>query len=50
VAQTANLEHVDAGCDGVTHVREVRAAKLRTVMTVNAGLGGTNASLVFKRV
>jgi 3-oxoacyl-[acyl-carrier-protein] synthase-1 len=50
LAPTANLEHIDPACSGVPHVREVISARPRTMLTVNAGLGGTNASLVFQKI
>jgi 3-oxoacyl-(acyl-carrier-protein) synthase len=50
LAPTANLDQVDPACDGVPHVREVTSARPRAALTVNAGLGGTNASLVFQKI
>jgi 3-oxoacyl-[acyl-carrier-protein] synthase-1 len=50
VVPTANLEHVPPECTGVCHVRAWQDIPLQTAMTFNAGLGGTNAALVFKRL
>lgn len=50
IAPTANLDDVDPACDGVPHVRSLRETELQTTMTVNAGLGGTNACLIFRKV
>jgi 3-oxoacyl-[acyl-carrier-protein] synthase-1 len=49
VVPTANLEHVAPECAGVRHVRAPLQVALRTGMTFNAGLGGTNACLIFRR-
>jgi 3-oxoacyl-[acyl-carrier-protein] synthase-1 len=50
LAPTANLEEVDPDCTGVPHIREVTHAKPRAALTVNAGLGGTNVSFVFRKL
>jgi 3-oxoacyl-[acyl-carrier-protein] synthase-1 len=50
LAPTANLEEVDPACAGVPHIREVTPARPRAALTVNAGLGGTNVSLVFRKI
>jgi len=50
IAPTINLDNVDPDCDGVPHVTETMAFDLRTAMSISAGLGGTNASLVFRTV
>jgi 3-oxoacyl-[acyl-carrier-protein] synthase I len=50
VAPTANLEHVDPECTGVRHVRSPLQCPLRTVMTFNAGLGGANACVIFRKL
>ncbi len=48
VPPTINLTDVDPACEGVAHVaREAREARLRAAMTINNGLGGHNAALVF---
>lgn len=49
VVPTPNLEHVDPECDGVRHVRSPLVHPLKTVMTFNAGLGGANACLIFRK-
>jgi 3-oxoacyl-[acyl-carrier-protein] synthase I len=49
VIPTLNLEHVAPECEGVRHVRSPLAQPLRTVMTFNAGLGGANACLIFRK-
>jgi 3-oxoacyl-[acyl-carrier-protein] synthase-1 len=49
VIPTPNLEHVAPECEGVRHVREPLAQPLKTVMTFNWGLGGSNACLIFRK-
>jgi 3-oxoacyl-[acyl-carrier-protein] synthase-1 len=49
VVPTTNLEHVAPECTGVCHVQDLRHLPIQTAMTFNAGLGGTNACLVFQR-
>ncbi len=49
VIPTPNLEHVAPECEGVRHVREPLAQPLKTVMTFNSGLGGSNACLIFRK-
>ncbi len=49
VVPTANLEHIAPECDGVRHVRSLMEIPLKTAMSFNAGLGGTNACLIFKK-
>jgi 3-oxoacyl-[acyl-carrier-protein] synthase-1 len=49
VVPTLNLEHVAPECDGVRHVRAPLAQPLKTVMTFNAGRGGSNACLIFSK-
>src|SRR3990167_1014840 len=49
VVPTPNLEHVAPECEGVRHVRAPLAQPLRTVMTFNSGLGGSNACLIFRK-
>lgn len=48
VVPTPNLESVDPECDGIKHVRSLTEGPLRTVMSFNAGLGGTNACVIFR--
>ena len=50
VVPTPNLEHVAPECDGVRHVRSPLSQPLTTVMTFNAGLGGANACLIFRKL
>jgi 3-oxoacyl-[acyl-carrier-protein] synthase-1 len=49
VVPTMNLEHIAPECEGIQHVRGLLELPLRTVMSFNAGLGGTNACLIFKK-
>jgi len=50
VAPTANLENVADDCRGVRHVQSLQERRLETALTFNSGLGGTNASLVLRRI
>ncbi|MBI4523751.1 MAG: hypothetical protein HY695_08075 [Deltaproteobacteria bacterium] len=50
VSPTNNLENIAADCEGINHVREFIEAPLETAMTFNAGLGGTNACLIFRKL
>ncbi len=50
LAPTVNLDDLDPDCAGVPHVLACEQREIKTAMTVNAGLGGTNASLVFSKV
>jgi 3-oxoacyl-[acyl-carrier-protein] synthase I len=49
VVPTKNLEEVAPECEGVRHVRSFMDLPLEAAMTFNAGLGGTNACLIFKK-
>lgn len=49
VAPTVNLERIAPECEGVSHVQSIREVPLETAMTFNAGLGGSNACLVFRK-
>ncbi|MBI3824880.1 MAG: beta-ketoacyl-[acyl-carrier-protein] synthase family protein [Candidatus Rokubacteria bacterium] len=49
VAATANLDHVAPDCQGVPHVRSLVETALEAAATFNAGLGGSNACLVFRQ-
>lgn len=49
VAPTMNLERIDPECSGLRHVQQLQPAELRTVMTINNGLGGVNACLIMGR-
>ena len=44
-----HLEDPDPECAGVDLVREIRPARLETVMKNNFALGGVNAALIFRR-
>jgi 3-oxoacyl-[acyl-carrier-protein] synthase-1 len=50
IAPTVNLDDLDPDCAGVPHVRSLQERDIKTALTVNAGLGGTNGSLIFTRV
>ncbi len=50
IAPTVNLDHVDPDCEGVSHARSVVAMPFETAMTFNAGLGGTNACMIFRKL
>jgi len=50
VAPTLNLDEVAADCDGVPHVREAMQCSIEAAMTVNVGLGGSNAAVVFSQI
>lgn len=47
---TINLDNQDAACDLDYVANTARDARLRTVMSNSFGFGGTNASLVFRRL
>jgi len=49
VAPTVNLERIAPECEGISHVQTLRELPLDTAMTFNAGLGGSNACLVFRK-
>jgi 3-oxoacyl-[acyl-carrier-protein] synthase-1 len=50
IAPTANLEHVAPECAGISHVRSLLEKSFETAVTFNAGLGGTNACLIFRKL
>ncbi|CAK9010210.1 3-oxoacyl-[acyl-carrier-protein] synthase 1 (3-oxoacyl-[acyl-carrier-protein] synthase I) (Beta-ketoacyl-ACP synthase I) (KAS I) [Durusdinium trenchii] len=50
IAPTFNLEEVAEECDGIGHVVSPRETEIATALTMNNGLGGTNASLIFRRI
>ncbi|HXH09409.1 MAG TPA: beta-ketoacyl-[acyl-carrier-protein] synthase family protein [Alphaproteobacteria bacterium] len=50
VVPTLNLEHVAPECDGIRHVRTLLEMPLQTGMSFNAGLGGANACLIFRKL
>jgi 3-oxoacyl-[acyl-carrier-protein] synthase-1 len=49
VVPTINLDEVAPECAGVRHVRTWMEMPLQTAITFNAGLGGTNAGLMFRK-
>lgn len=49
VIPTPNLLQVAPECEGVPHVRAPLARPLKTAMTFNSGLGGTNSCLIFQK-
>ncbi|MGH8068667.1 MAG: beta-ketoacyl-[acyl-carrier-protein] synthase family protein [Candidatus Entotheonellia bacterium] len=49
IAPTANLEHIAPDCEGIVHVQSLIETPLETAATFNAGLGGTNACLIFRK-
>jgi 3-oxoacyl-[acyl-carrier-protein] synthase-1 len=50
VAPTQNLEQVAPECQGVRHIQTMIETRLHTAMTFNAGLGGANACLIFRKL
>jgi 3-oxoacyl-[acyl-carrier-protein] synthase I len=50
VAPTANLEHIAADCKGIAHVQSLLDTPLETALSFNAGLGGTNACLIVRKL
>jgi len=49
IIPTLHLDHPDPECAGIDLVREIRPARLETVMKNNFALGGVNAALIFQR-
>lgn len=50
VAATANLDNISPECRGIQHVQALQEVALETAMTLNSGLGGTNACLIFTKL
>lgn len=50
MAASSNIETLDPRAEGFPVLREMREAPLQTVMSNSFGFGGTNATLVFRRV
>ena len=51
IAGSANIETLDPGAEGAPIVRRtIENAGVRTVMSNSFGFGGTNATLVFRRI
>lgn len=50
MAASSNIETLDPRAEGFPVLREMREAPLRAVMSNSFGFGGTNATLVFRRV
>ncbi len=50
VAPSINIETPDPAIEGLPVVTEARDHKLATVMSNNFGFGGTNATMVIRRV
>jgi 3-oxoacyl-[acyl-carrier-protein] synthase II len=50
ITPTINLENPDDGCDLDYVPNESRDAKLDAALSNSFGFGGTNGSLVFKRI
>lgn len=50
VAKSANIAHIDPSFAGIPIARETERRQLSAVMSNSFGFGGTNATLIFKRV
>ena len=50
IAPSINIENLDPAFEGAPVVTETRQAELRTVLSNNFGFGGTNATLVIRKV
>jgi 3-oxoacyl-[acyl-carrier-protein] synthase-1 len=49
IAPTVNLDHIAPDCLGISHVQSLLETPLETALTFSAGLGGSNACLIFRR-
>jgi 3-oxoacyl-[acyl-carrier-protein] synthase-1 len=45
---TANLDNIAPECTGIQHLQKRQEISLKTAMTLNSGLGGTNSCLIFR--
>jgi len=51
IAASANITEIDEGAEGVPIVREMKNdVELNTIMSNSFGFGGTNATLIFRRI
>lgn len=50
IAPSINIENLDPAVEGAPVVTETRQAELRTVLSNNFGFGGTNATLLIRKV
>lgn len=50
IAPTFNLQEIAEECAGIGHIASLRETEINTALTMNNGLGGTNASLIFRRI
>jgi 3-oxoacyl-[acyl-carrier-protein] synthase-1 len=50
MAGSANITELDPRAEGFPILRETRDAALRTVMSNSFGFGGTNGTLLFRRL
>lgn len=50
ISASANITELDPGAVGFPIVRELREARLNTILSNSFGFGGTNASIVLRRV
>ncbi len=49
IAPTVNLENIALECSGINHVTFIEERELKVALTFNAGLGGANACLIFRK-
>ncbi len=50
IAASANIEELDPEAEDMHIVREVREARLKTVLSNSYGFGGTNCCLIFRKL